>query len=157
MSGSKEVVGDISLLEHLDSSQNVSDAFLVSDADEQMLLNIHFNQKVRIRSIVIQTKVAEQGPKELKIFTNRPSLGFEDVENADEPETAQTLELSQEEVSLGKPISLRFVRFQNVNSLHIFIISNQGGTETTRIDAVNFFGSVNETTKDLSGLAKEET
>lgn len=39
-------------------------------ADEQLLINIHFNQKVRIHSIVIKGP-EEEGPKLVKLYTNR--------------------------------------------------------------------------------------
>jgi hypothetical protein len=44
--------------------------FLESDTDEQLLLNIHFNQKVRIHSITIKGP-EEEGPKVVKLYTNR--------------------------------------------------------------------------------------
>jgi hypothetical protein len=74
---------------------------------------------VRVRSIVLQTPSREQAPKTVKLLINRPSLGFEDVEDADEPDVAQILEISEDEVKEGKRIPLRFVRFQAVNSLHV--------------------------------------
>jgi len=172
------VPGDISLLEYLDLSQlnclnedddhtfksivssksrNVTSSYLLSDADEQLLLNIYFNQAVRVRSIFLQSRNAEQAPKEIKLFINRPSLGFEDVEDASEPDAAQVLELSREDVvEEGKRIFLRFVRFQSVNSLHIFIKSNQGEGDESRLDVLEIFGTLVETTKDLSGLRKQE-
>lgn len=55
----------------------------------------------------------------VKVTANRPTLGFEDMENAEEPEVAQVLFLGENEVKEGKPIALRFVRFQAVNSLHV--------------------------------------
>ncbi|KII88857.1 hypothetical protein PLICRDRAFT_53376 [Plicaturopsis crispa FD-325 SS-3] len=162
-SGSRDdvVPGDVSLLEYLDLSQlnclnesvdrsfksivgtksrNSSGSFLLSDADEQLLLNVPFNQAVRVRSIVIQSSSLPQAPKTIKLLTNRPSLGFEDVEDAVEPEVAQVLELSEQDVKDGKRIPIRFVRFQAVNSLHIFVASNQGGEDETRIDVLDVFG-----------------
>lgn len=51
---------------------------------------------------------------------NKPSIGFEDVEDAEAgTEVAQTIELSEDQVRDGQKIPLRFVRFQNVNSLHV--------------------------------------
>ncbi|KAJ7081531.1 PITH domain-containing protein [Mycena crocata] len=168
---------DVSLLELLDLSQlnclnessehpfsaivsakavNSSTNYLLSDADEQLLLNIPFNQSVRVRSIVIRSSAGEQAPKRVKLLVNRPNIGFEDVEDAEEPEVAQILDISEEDVKQGKPIALRFVRFQAVTSLHIFVVSNQGGTEETRIDAVDVLGVTVETTKDLSGLKKQD-
>ncbi|KAJ7929397.1 PITH domain-containing protein [Mycena leptocephala] len=168
---------DVSLLEHVDLTQlnclnesnahpfssivstkalNATSNYLLSDADEQLLLNIPFHQSVRVRSIVIKSSAGEQAPKRVKLLVNRPSIGFEDVEDAEEPEVAQILEISDEDVKNGKPIALRFVRFQTVTSLHIFVVSNQGGTDETRIDAVDLLGVTVETTKDLKGLKQEE-
>ncbi|KAL1745435.1 PITH domain-containing protein [Schizophyllum fasciatum] len=130
--------------------------YLLSDADEQLVLNITFNQAVRIRSLVLHTANASQGPKLVKLFVNRPNIGFEDVEDASDGEVAQTIELTEDDVRSGKPIALRFVRFQSVNSLHLFVASNQGGEDETRIDAVDVFGVPVEATKDLSGLRKQE-
>ena len=74
-----------------------------------------------MRKIVIQTSVREQAPQQLKIAVNRPSLGFEDVENAEEPEVAQVLTLTEDDVKGEQAIALRYVRFQAVNSLHVRI------------------------------------
>ncbi|KAG8925960.1 hypothetical protein FRC02_009295 [Tulasnella sp. 418] len=174
--------GDISLLEFIDTTQvnclnenpehtlkpiiankvrNTTDAYLESDADEQLLLTLGFIQTVRIRSIVLYTKNPSQGPKEIKIVANKPSIGFEDVESAQEPEVAQVLEVPEDLVKDGRHIHLRFVRLQRVNSLHvsvvlclgslriantmflisqIFVASNQGGEDETRIDAIDIYG-----------------
>jgi hypothetical protein len=78
-----------------------------------------FNQAVRVRSVILQSHNTVQAPKKIKLFVNRPSLGFEDVEDASEPEAAQVLELLTEDAKKGKRIVLRFVRFQAVNSLHV--------------------------------------
>ncbi|KAF8078219.1 PITH domain-containing protein [Lyophyllum atratum] len=177
MSTTTQDRGDVSLLEYLDLSQldclneasehtlksilaekrkNTSSNYLLSDADEQLLLNIPFNQSVRVRSIVIQSSAVKQGPQTIKLAANRPTLGFEDIEDASEPEIAQVLSLSETDVLEGKPVALRFVRFQTVNSLHVFVGSNQGNEDTTRIDAIDIFGVPVETTKDLSGLRKQE-
>ncbi|KAF8226215.1 DUF1000-domain-containing protein [Tricholoma matsutake] len=153
----------ISLLEFLDLSQlnclnetpdhtfksivslktrNSSSNYLLSDVDEQLLLNISFNQTVRVRSIVIHSSVESQAPRTIKILVNRPNLGFEDVEDAEEPEVTQVLSISDAIVTEGKPILLRFVRFQAVNSLHIFISSNHGNVDETRIDGLDILGNL---------------
>ncbi|KAI9446613.1 DUF1000-domain-containing protein [Lactarius indigo] len=166
-----------SLLEYLDLSQsnclnevedrnlrgivaakirNTTDARLLSDSDEQLLLNIHFNQRVRIRSIVLRTADPQQGPKKIKLLVNRTAIAFEDVVDAEEPEVAQVLEVSEDTVRDGQPIELRYVRFQSVNSLHIFVESNHGGGEQTRIDSIDILGFPCGATKDLSELKKQQ-
>jgi len=167
--------GDVSLLEFLDSAQlnclneadehgvksilsnkgkNKGSSYLQSDADEQLLINIPFHQTVRVRSISIQSEDLANAPKAIKLFVNKPSLGFEDVEDAKEPEASQIIQLSEDDVKDGKRINLRFVRFQNVNSLHIFVASNQGGEEETKINSIDIFGLPVQVTKDLGGLRK---
>ncbi|OCB85075.1 DUF1000-domain-containing protein [Sanghuangporus baumii] len=176
MSSEKNTAQDKNLRDHVDPSQvnclnethehslksilpkGSDSAYLESDADEQLLLNVYFTQRVRLRSIVIQTNEEHiaQGPKIVKLFMNRSSIGFEDVEDASEAQTAQTLQFTEDDVQNGKAIPLRYVRFQNVDSIHIFVASNQEDEETTRIDRIEFFGNLNEGTKDLSGLQREE-
>lgn len=41
----------------------------------------------------------------------------------------------------GVPVNLRFVKFQNVQNMQLFIKNNQGGTETTQIDHLSILGS----------------
>ena len=43
-----------------------------------------FNQTVRVRSIALQAANTAQAPRTIKLLTNRPSLGFEDVEDGGE-------------------------------------------------------------------------
>lgn len=52
----------------------------------------------------------------------------------------QELILTPEQVK-GDKIQLRFVRFQNVRSLHILVKDNQENEETTRIDSIDVYGA----------------
>ncbi|CUA74941.1 PITH domain-containing protein At3g04780 [Arabidopsis thaliana] [Rhizoctonia solani] len=168
----------VSLLEYLDSTQlnclnesdthnikgilgnkilNTGNSYLESDSDEQLLLNLHFNQAIRIRSIVIHTADASYAPKAIKLAINRPALGFEDVESATEPDMAQIIEaLSPDDIANSRRISLKYVRFKSVRSLHIFVASNQGGEEETRINAIDVYGQPVETTNMANFRATEE-
>lgn len=47
----------------------------------------------------------------------------------------------------GNPINLRYVKFQNVQNIQIFIKDNHGGGEITQIDYIGFIGSPITTTK----------
>ncbi|KAF9239633.1 DUF1000-domain-containing protein [Melanogaster broomeanus] len=170
---------DISLLEHLDVSQinclnedtgrdlrsilaskklNTSASYLESGADAQLLLSIHFNQLVRIRTLVLHSKDPSRGPKTIKLLVNKPAISFTDVEGNDDKTFAQIIELSQDELTDGKTIPLKFVRFKSVNSLHIFVESNQSGDDDvqTRIDGIDVLGVLVEATKSLSGLKQDD-
>lgn len=88
-----------------------------------LLTNLcQFNQAVKVKSLLLHTAGSQEGPKGpklIKLLVNRPAIGFEDVEDAEEPEATQILEISEETVKEGSPIELRFVRFQSVTSLHV--------------------------------------
>ncbi|KAG0615995.1 hypothetical protein M758_5G082100 [Ceratodon purpureus] len=82
---------------------------LESDADEQLLLFIPFNQVVKLHSLIIRGP-PEEGPRTLKLFANRPNMGFSNV--TDYPAN-DTVVASLENLE-GKPIPLKYVKFQNV-------------------------------------------
>ncbi|KAH9830984.1 DUF1000-domain-containing protein [Rhodofomes roseus] len=127
--------------------------YLLSDVDEQLLLNITFNQTVRIRSIAIQASSVAQAPRKIKLLINRPTIGFDDFSDG---EFTQEFELTEDQVQEGKRVPLRYVRFQAVNALHIFVESNHGGEDQTRIDAIDVYGTAVIGTRDLSGLKKAD-
>lgn len=113
-------------------------SYLESDVDPELLISIPFNEPVRLKAISIFGGVSpSQAPKEVKLFINHNAMDFSD---ADTLAPAQELNLKPEDVKGGK-VELRFVRFQNVRSLHILVKSNQEDEETTRIDSIDLFGT----------------
>ncbi|KAF8072868.1 PITH domain-containing protein [Scenedesmus sp. PABB004] len=124
--------------------------YLESDTDEQLLLNIHFNQKVRIHSITI-TGPKDQGPRVVKLFTNRMSLGFSD---ADAVLCAQQLELTSKELG-GEPVTLKLTKFNSVNILSILIDSNQDDADTTRVHKIALTGVAGDTF-NVAEIKKQE-
>lgn len=61
--------------------------------------------------------LSAQAPKELKVFINLPrSMGFDDAERS---EATQLLELSEEDYKDDGLIPLRYVKFQNVQSVTV--------------------------------------
>lgn len=94
-------------------------------------------ESVKLKSISIFSGVSpSQAPKEIKLFINHNAMDFGDAETSS---PAQELVLSSQDVK-GEKLELRFVRFQNVRSLHILVKSNQEDEETTRIDSIDIFG-----------------
>ncbi|KAH8507500.1 hypothetical protein H0E87_009880 [Populus deltoides] len=51
---------------------------LESDADEQLLIHIPFNQVIKLHSIAIKGP-EEDGPKMVKLFSNKEHMGFSNV------------------------------------------------------------------------------
>jgi len=114
------------------------DRFCESNVDEQLLLNIGFREKVKIKSIVFKgaPDKEDEFPRDVKLFVNK-RLGFGDVESG-KPD--QLLDLEPEDVADGKVIDLNFVRFQNVTGLSIFVERNNGGADTTIINRIKIIG-----------------
>jgi len=79
----------------------------------------------------------ESNPSKVNLYVNRENLGFEDCDDVD---PTQTLHLTAEDLkeSAG-PISLKYVKYQRVKSLTLFIEDNQGG-EITALGGIKLFG-----------------
>ena len=52
---------------------------LRSDADEQLLLQLGFNQTMKLSSIVLGVPDNSSCPKTIKLFCNQGNLGFDDA------------------------------------------------------------------------------
>jgi len=116
---------------------------LRSDEDDpELILHIAFNQIVKIHSIAIEAP-EDNGPKTVKLFTNRPTIDFNDAKKS---ESVQTLEFEKKQIIDGTPVELRFVKFQNVQSLSLFFEKNQSGSDQTSIKSVTFYGTPIATT-----------
>lgn len=127
--------------------------YLESDADEQLLLYIPFNQVVKLHSLIIRGP-PEEGPRTLKLFANRPNMGFSNVTDFPPNDTV----IASLENLEGKPIPLKYVKFQSVRSLTLFVEDNQGGGEVTQLQKLAIVGSTVETTnmKDLKKISENE-
>lgn len=122
---------------------------LESDSDEQLLLYIPFNQVVKLHSIAVMGP-EDEGPRAIKLFANKEHMGFSNV--GDYPPSDSAV-LSAENLK-GKPIILKYVKFQSVRSLTIFIEDNQGGSDITKVQKVILYGTTVDTTnmKDLKKI-----
>ena len=123
------------------------DAGLVteSDTDAQLLINIPFNQAVRVSSITIRAPPRDSAPRTLRLFVDRPSLGFADAES-DPP--AQEVVLTDADVDEdGKAIPLRAARFGRVTQLALFFADNASGDEdvATIISCIRLAGEAGDT------------
>ena len=76
-------------------------------------------------------------------------------DEAESTAPVEELTLSPEDLEGTKPIPLRFVKYQNVNSIHFFIADTQGGGDVTAIERLVLFGVPLETT-NMNELKKAE-
>lgn len=130
------------------------DKYLLSDADEQLLIHLPFQQASRIRALKFKTAASalEQAPKTIRLFVNRQTIGFDDAESE---ECAQEMELTEKQQKGEEVVELRFVRFQNVSTLSVFVKDNQGAGDVSRVDGLEVLGVGREGT-DMSQLQKGE-
>ncbi|CAN0147761.1 unnamed protein product [Pylaiella littoralis] len=115
---------------------------LKSDADEQLLLHVGFMETVKLHSIDFVAPADDSAPSTVKLYLNRHSMGFSDT---DDMSPAQTLELTQEDLVAGSASVLKFVKFQRVTGLSIFVADNNGA-EQSCLSSLRFFGSPVATT-----------
>ncbi|KAG6773364.1 hypothetical protein POTOM_020635 [Populus tomentosa] len=147
---------------------------LESDADEQLLIHIPFNQVIKLHSIAIKGP-EEDGPKTVKLFSNKEHMGFSNVNDYPPSDTVvlspdtlkadiifsscyydvDVLDKEASTEKYGKPVVLKYVKFQNVRSLTIFIEDNQLDSEITKVQKIALFGTTVDTT-DMKSLKKIE-
>jgi len=116
--------------------------YLESDCDEQLILSLTFNQAVKVHSLKIKAP-SDKGPKMIRVFQNQPNTL--DFDKADSMISVQDLELTPQQLD-GSLITLKFVKFQNVQNLQFFFKDNQAGEEITQIDHLAVIGTPISTT-----------
>ena len=95
-------------------------------------------QAVKIRGLLLHGVDTEHAPSKIRLFVN--PLDSLDFDSAKDEKPTQELELSASDVSTSaKALELRYVLFQNVQSLAIFIPANHGDEETTRVSKLAVF------------------
>lgn len=135
------------------------DQYLESDVDEQLMITIPFHQVVRLHSIQIRAPKT-QAPKTLRFYVNRYQLGFDE---ADDIEATQEVMLSEDDYKPVKEgsedsiatVALRYVKFQSVNAVIMFVVDNIGEEETTVIKELKLLGTGIQST-NVGDLKKEE-
>jgi len=113
------------------------EAFLESEADHQLLIKVQFRQPVKLAAIKFKGFAEEESaPTTIKLFQGKDHIGFDEAEDG---EPVQVLSLNPEEAEKFVETQVRFVKFQSVSSLQIFVQENAGG-QTTKIQQIQFMG-----------------
>lgn len=118
-----------------------------SDADEQLIIHVAFTEFVKVHSIKLTEfnmgREPEDNPTRIQLFVNRCNLGFEDIDDVD---PTSVLELTPQDLREGaEPIALKFVQFQRVKGITLFIEDNNGG-EVSALGGLKFYGKSVATT-----------
>lgn len=126
--------------------------YVESDTDEQLMIYLPFQCTLKVHSLHITSQPTDTSddespsrPKTLKLFTNKPQiLSFDTA--TDLPATQEiTLTEKDWDVETGTArVELRFVKFQNVSSLVVFVVESEGENEKVRIDRIRVVGESGE-------------
>ena len=126
-----------------------------SDTDEQLMLFLPFQSSLKVHTIHITSLPPKADgddddeipmrPKTVKIYSNRANvLGFDEAEELPATQTF-TLGPADWNQQTGTAIlPLRFVKFQTVHSLVLFVVDGDGEGEKVRMDRVRIFGEIGE-------------
>lgn len=133
-----------------------------SDTDEQLMIYIPFRSTLKIHSIHL-TSLPPTGddneeeigrPKKLKLYVNRPNIvGFEEADGITPTQEVEIAPESWNKETGTVVINTRFVKFQSVFSLNIFVEEGEDGCEKTRIDRIKVVGEAGEK-RDMGKLEK---
>ena len=127
--------------------ENVNQAlYLVSDADEELLIMVEFRQEIDLQSVTFHAlqspKEEEYGaPKDIALYrVDSLNKDFDDIEYL---KGGAKLVGKKEKLSKGQKCSLKTKAiFRGVNKLIIYISSNINGTEQTYLNKIDFKGLV---------------
>ncbi|RYP63935.1 hypothetical protein DL771_009047 [Monosporascus sp. 5C6A] len=153
-------------------SSSTEKDWVESDTDEQLMLFTPFKSSVKLHTLQVRYPkddplyygaelIGEQitslppadedddeevpmRPKTIRLYTNRPhNLGFDEAEDI---QPTQEIEIGENDWNSNGTVtlSLRFVRFQNITSLVVFVVDGDGDGEKVRIDRIRLIGESGE-------------
>ncbi|MCJ1308877.1 hypothetical protein MMC25_002532 [Agyrium rufum] len=130
--------------------------YVVTDTDEQLMLFIPFQSTLKIHTLLITSLPGTSGeeadedevpmrPKTIKLYANRSqTLGFEEAEDIPPTQVITLSERDWDSKTGTAKVELRFVKFQNVSSLVMFVVDGDGDGEKVRIDRIRILGEKGE-------------
>ena len=135
-----------------------------TDTDEQLMLYIPFQATLKVHSLHITSLPPRSSgedaddvpmrPKTIQIYSNRAHvLGFEEAEDIPATQSITLSPQDWDEKTGTAKIELRFVKFQNVTSLVIFVVDGEGSGEKVRVDRMRIIGETGEK-RELGKLEK---
>lgn len=122
-----------------------------SDTDEQLMLFIPFMSTLKVHTLYI-TSLPPKGdgdapmrPKTIQLYSNRAHvLGFDEAEDLPATQAITLNPRDWDEKTGTAKIELRFVKFQNVTSIVVFVVDGEGSGEKVRIDRLRIAGESGE-------------
>ena len=158
--GDKRCIFDTSKPSSLDTKGKAESSskkdWIESDTDEQLMLFIPFQSTLKLHSVYITSILpssegednddeAPMRPKTIHLHTNRSTvLGFDEADDMPPVQTIELKESDWDKKSGTAKVELRYVKFQNISSLVIFVADGDGDGEKTKIDRIRLYGESGE-------------
>lgn len=124
--------------------------WIESDTDEQLMLYIPFQSTIKLHTLQI-TSIPQPDdedivrPRTVHLYANRSHvLGFDEAEDTPATQTLEIAEKDWDAKTHTAKLELRFVKFQNISSLTVFVADGHGDGEKMRVDRVRLFGESGE-------------
>lgn len=117
------------------------------------MIYVPFQSMLKVQTLLITSTATNASdddekpsrPTVVKIFTNKPQiLSFDDAENTTATQDVTLTEKDWDSNTNTAKIELRFVKFQNVTSMVIFVAESEGDNEKVRIDRLRIVGESGE-------------
>jgi hypothetical protein len=135
-----------------------------SDTDEQLMLFIPFRATLKVHTLQITSNPPKASvddaedtamrPQTIQVYSNRAHvLGFEEAEDIPATQAITLDRQDWDEKTATAKVELRFVKFQNVTSLVLFVVDGNGNGEKVRVDRVRIIGESGEK-RELGKLEK---
>ncbi len=122
----------------------------MSDVDSQLLVCVVFREAVRLAAVAVDGP-PETAPTTVKLYANRQTMTFDDVEST-EPDAVLRLGAGD----LGEPVKVRPPqRFSAVGSVFVFVERDDAAVVT--LSALKFFGAVAAGGANVSNIKKIAT
>ena len=127
--------------------------WIETDTDEQLMLYMPFQSLLKIHSLHVTSlppKSEDESevpmrPKTIKLYTNAAHvLGFDEAEGLTPTQVITLGGRDWDEKTGTARVELRFVKFQNVTSLVMFVVDGHGEGEKVRIDRLRLIGETGE-------------
>lgn len=139
-----------SALSKAKSKEEDSKDWIESDTDEQLMLYIPFQSTLKVHTLHITSIPPADDeevtrPSSIRLYSNKPNvLSFDEAEDLT---ATQIVELKPEDwdpKTHTAKVELRFVKFQNITSLVVFVAEAEGDGERTRVDRIRVVGESGE-------------
>jgi hypothetical protein len=114
-----------------------------SDDDEQLFFHFSFRNPCKIKSIVFVSPNDGSRPNTIKLYSNAQSVSFGMVsQEAATQEVVIDWAPDAQGDQMRGTAALKFVRFQEVAKLGLFVEDNVGGEDVTVIEGLTIMGQL---------------